>query len=370
MALFKNGTRRASGNGSRREAEFSSAVADELEPLKALVDAVPLTIYATTTSGEVVWANAAGRTALERTPATDVELARRVVQEYHASGRRDPHHVTTTDTSGKDVTFTVAPAFAADGHLYGYVVTVKDMSTIVATAEMVSSRISASVEQLAEVGDALAQASEQTTDRATVAASSTEQLRNSIVEIARNSSRAAETANKAVEALRESAEALRELVSASEEIGNFARLINSVAEQTKLLALNATIEAARAGEAGRGFSIVAAEVKELANTTSANSEDITNRISALEAGTRTTEAALERLGELIGEVNEAQVSVAAAMEQQTAAAGEIARAVSDISQSAMETTERVRMLRESAAELRAGVQDLATLRGGTVSAAS
>lgn len=362
MALFRNGTRRAAGNGSRRESEFSSAVADELEPLKALVDAVPLEIYATTKTGDVVWANAAGRKSLERVTAADVDISRRLIQEYHASGRREPHQVTTTDASGKDVTFTVAPAFAADGHLLGYVLTVKDMSSITATAELVSGRISASMEQLAAVGDALAQASEQTTDRATVAASSTEELRNSIVEIARNSSRAAETANKAVEALRESAEALRELVSASEEIGNFARLINSVAEQTKLLALNATIEAARAGEAGRGFSIVAAEVKELANTTSANSEDITNRISALEAGTRTTEAALDRLSELIGEVNEAQVSVAAAMEQQTAAAGEIARAVSDISQSAMETTERVRMIRQSAEELRAGVQDLAALR--------
>ncbi|GAA3396846.1 methyl-accepting chemotaxis protein [Cryptosporangium minutisporangium] len=104
-----------------------------------------------------------------------------------------------------------------------------------------------------------------------------------------------QTNDTAGDAVRESAVAMRALVEASADIEAFVTLLSGVAEQTKLLALNASVEAARAGEAGRGFAIVATEVKELANRTAEGSASIRRCVDALRERGREAEAALSRL---------------------------------------------------------------------------
>jgi methyl-accepting chemotaxis protein len=108
-------------------------------------------------------------------------------------------------------------------------------------------------------------------------------------------------------------------------------LISEVASQTNLLALNATIEAARAGEAGRGFSVVATEVKALANKTAEAAADINQRIGQITDATSESVEVLTAIGNAVLAINEANGGVAAAAEEQDATLREIARSLSEAS---------------------------------------
>ena len=111
------------------------------------------------------------------------------------------------------------------------------------------------------------------------------QMECAIREIAHNATEAARVAAQAVGVAEATTQTVGKLGDSSEEIGNVIKLITAIAEQTNLLALNATIEAARAGEAGKGFAVVASEVKELAQETARATEDISRRVEAIQADT-------------------------------------------------------------------------------------
>ncbi|MBV9557406.1 MAG: hypothetical protein JO254_10025, partial [Pseudolabrys sp.] len=110
-----------------------------------------------------------------------------------------------------------------------------------------------------------------------------------------------------------------------EAIGSIIEIINSIAEQTNLLALNATIEAARAGEAGRGFSVVASEVKALASQTTKATEDIRKNIEAVRNATLAAVDAVREISKSINGLDESAGTIAAAVEEQNAATSEISR---------------------------------------------
>ncbi|HEV3397257.1 MAG TPA: methyl-accepting chemotaxis protein, partial [Xanthobacteraceae bacterium] len=119
---------------------------------------------------------------------------------------------------------------------------------------------------------------------------------------------------------------VRTLSAASADIGKVVLLIQAIAEQTNLLALNATIEAARAGEAGKGFAVVASEVKQLATQTSKATEEISGRINAVQGATDQAVAAIDNVDKTIARINEIGSRIAAAVEEQGAATSEISRA--------------------------------------------
>jgi len=185
----------------------------------------------------------------------------------------------------------------------------------------------------------------------TVATATTE-MTASIQEIARNSHEAASIATAAVEVADTANTTVARLGDSSAEIGNVIKLITSIAEQTNLLALNATIEAARAGEAGKGFAVVATEVKELAKETAKATEDISSRIDAIQSDVRAAVDAIAEIGTIIRQVNELQVTIAGAVEEQSATtseighnvqaaangSGEIAKSVSGVAEAVEVTT--------------------------------
>lgn len=134
-------------------------------------------------------------------------------------------------------------------------------------------------------------------------------------------------------------EQVQHLVSAADKIGEVVTIITSIAEQTNLLALNATIEAARAGEAGKGFAVVASEVKSLAGETAKATEEISKQIMGIQRATKESGIAIDEIIEVIKHMDEISNAVATAVEEQSAATNEISQNVQRASDSTMQVTQ-------------------------------
>jgi methyl-accepting chemotaxis protein len=164
-------------------------------------------------------------------------------------------------------------------------------------------------------------------ESAQVAAEGARGLEAAIREIAVQIGRAAVSTRSAVgqtEAARETFDSLAANVGA---IGEVAALIGLIASQTNLLALNATMEAARAGEAGKGFAVVAGEVKALAQRTARSSENISQRIGAIEPVTREALAAMDGIRRSVSDIDAIATAVASAVKAQTTGVASVARGV-------------------------------------------
>ena len=176
---------------------------------------------------------------------------------------------------------------------------------------------------------AVAQASEGASQNVQTVAAAAEEMVSSIGEISQQISRSTEIAGSAVDQVEQTNGDVQRLDDAAKSIDNIVSLINDIAEQTNLLALNATIEAARAGEAGKGFAVVASEVKALASQTGAATQNISEHISGIQGATAKAVDAMSSIGGTIHEMSEIATAIAAAMEEQRAAAGEITRSAQE-----------------------------------------
>jgi methyl-accepting chemotaxis protein len=157
-----------------------------------------------------------------------------------------------------------------------------------------------------------------------------------------------------------------------EAIGSIIEIINSIAEQTNLLALNATIEAARAGEAGRGFSVVASEVKALASQTTKATDDIRKNIEAVRDATLAAVDAVREISKSINGLDESAGTIAAAVEEQNAATSEISRnttltaeqtrsitqAITEVSKSVSGTDQAARQVEEYSTLMRGRFEEM------------
>ncbi|WP_300528473.1 nitrate- and nitrite sensing domain-containing protein [Maricaulis sp.] len=150
------------------------------------------------------------------------------------------------------------------------------------------------------------------------AAEQADQLIVAINEVTEQITRSDELARDAVQRAEVSSQTVGELRDAASQIGNFVEIINDLAEQTNLLALNATIEAARAGEAGKGFAVVASEVKALASQTNKSASEIHERVAGIQDRTAEAVDAISAISGSIATLSEVTTAVSAAMEEQRA----------------------------------------------------
>lgn len=189
-------------------------------------------------------------------------------------------------------------------------------------------------------------------------ASAAEELGASIQEISSQVNEQNSKTEQAFNVTKQSRERMQDLSRKVSDIGEVLNLITGIAEQTNLLALNATIEAARAGEAGKGFAVVASEVKSLANQTSKATEDIAAQINAVQQETNGTMSAIEEIASEIEIVAEIASAIAASVEQQNSATHEIAQSISQAASGTDEVTSTIAELTEGATRTGAAAGDM------------
>jgi methyl-accepting chemotaxis protein len=190
--------------------------------------------------------------------------------------------------------------------------------------------------------------------------SSTEQMSDTVSEIAGTASKAKTVSDQARDQAHAVTAVMRELGQAAHNVGTVTETIKAISAQTNLLALNATIEAARAGAAGKGFTVVAHEIKELAEQTARATEDIRATIAGIQTSSSSAIGEIEQVSTVIGQVGELVTSIAAAIEEQSSVTRDVAANIGQASTGIGEASEHVSQTAVVARTLAENISQLST----------
>ncbi|AGZ40041.1 methyl-accepting chemotaxis protein [Actinoplanes friuliensis] len=267
-------------------------------------------------------------------------------QARRISGRLGGLTRALTRLAGRDLTVSVPPSGSDEIGRAGAALNtaVAELRGVIVEVSGASEGVSRSAGEVAATGGELASSAQDASGQAQAAglaaegithvvqtvAAGAEEMGASIGEISSNAQDAAQAGRDGVGLTETATGVISELRVSTTQIADVVRLIAGIAEQTNLLALNATIEAARAGDLGKGFAVVAGEVKELAQETARATGDVTARVAAIEGDTARAVEAINAITATIGQVNDYQTAIAAAVEEQAATTAEMARNISEV----------------------------------------
>jgi len=206
------------------------------------------------------------------------------------------------------------------------------MATGVEDLSTQSKTVSGSAQQMSATMITIAQDSEEAASNVTMVASATEEMSATVEQIVQNSEKAQHVTDEAVENAKKITGHVETLGVAANDISNVTEVIENISKQTNLLALNATIEAARAGEAGKGFSVVANEIKALAQQTEASTNSIKEKVEGIQKSTQNTVNEIENISKVIFEANKNVSIITTAVVEQSTVTQEIAGNISQAAQ--------------------------------------
>ena len=220
-----------------------------------------------------------------------------------------------------------------------------------------SQQMSSNAEETSAQANTVATATQQVTTNLNSVATGAEEMTSTVQSISSNAGEAAKVAAEAVRTANGANATVAKLGESSAEIGQVIKVITSIAQQTNLLALNATIEAARAGEAGKGFAVVANEVKELAKQTAKATEDISQKITAIQDDTKRAVEAIGSITGIINQINDISGTIATAVEEQSATTNEMSRNVQEAAKGSGEISQNIQGVATAAESTTRGAQD-------------
>jgi methyl-accepting chemotaxis protein len=228
--------------------------------------------------------------------------------------------------------------------------TVNSVTAAAAELTATAAQMSSNTKRTSDEAILASKASEDVAEGVDTMATNTEEMVASIKEISRSANESAEMSRTASTRAQETNSTVSQLGASSQEIGEVIKVISSIAQQTNLLALNATIEAARAGDAGKGFAVVANEVKELAKQTAKATQDITNKIGAIQKDSQRAVEAIGGIAQAVDKLSSISGTIAAAVEEQTATTNEVSRVVQQASKSVQGISNNIRSVSHAAEE--------------------
>ncbi|MDR3073804.1 MAG: methyl-accepting chemotaxis protein, partial [Deltaproteobacteria bacterium] len=407
--------------------QLGLAVNTVSDAFSGLIDAIPLPVVACDKNFAVVYSNKSGREVLggeavssrpdDRTSSPDQALDTSFGKQA-MSGKTAVSGETVMHPQGKkmEVAVTAIPLLDAGGAATGFVEIITDLTEIkekqatmlkvARDASTISDRVAAASEELAAQVEQISRGAEIQRERVESTASAMNQMNSTVLEVARSASQASEQSEgarskaqkgaqlvgKVVDAIHRVDEVggklhgnMQELGQQAQSIGGIMNVISDIADQTNLLALNAAIEAARAGEAGRGFAVVADEVRKLAEKTMEATQQVGSNINAIQYSTRINIEEVDNAVKSVGEATELAnasgealqeilnlvvtnssvvASIATAAEEQSSTSEEINNAVEEINRITSETTDGMTQSSEAVQELSRMAQELRRVMEG------